>query len=110
MLLQSFLWTAVGMLNNEGLDFVNLCYFTVMLGYWTGYTLLSVIFRPLLAFLLTDLQALLSTIALLVLAKQNLDPGLDQRSRFNLLYFAVAEGLAVGYVLGDLHLHLVIEF
>lgn len=78
-----------------------------MLGYWIGYTVLSVIFRPLLALLLTDFQALMSTIALLVLANKSLYLGNDHKSRFNLLYFAIAEGIVVGYVLGDLHLHLV---
>ena len=105
MLLHSFLWTAIGIFT--GSLTVLIQFFTVMLGYWIGYTVLSVIFRPLLALLLTDFQALMSTIALLVLANKSLYLGNDHKSRFNLLYFAIAEGIVVGYVLGDLHLHLV---
>jgi hypothetical protein len=90
MLLQSFAWITI-----------------MMLGYSIGYNVLSIVLQPLLPLLITDIQAVLLALLIIVYTYQHLNIGLDIKTRFNLLLFAIVEGAALGYVLANYHLHLV---
>lgn len=78
--------------------------------YWIAFNFLAPLLWPLLSLSVTHTQALLLIINIPMMTYQHIDVFTDMGSRYLLLVFSAAEGLAMGHLFENYHLALPLPF